>query len=200
MQTNYSDFELAYGGGRAFSKSHRASLLKQENSNIKILRVKLESIHKAAGWIQLACPVQSQKAPSSVVGALFFLSAHPMPSFSSPPPFFFFWASSQIEQFLSFLSLTSKNKVWVNSCFRIFVPLNSAASNSLLLSSFTCCLPDALHPLGTPWTGTRRSDYQYLVLIPVEPSVEVIPDCTSRFVSAFVDLQEIKKGEGRVRG
>lgn len=149
-----------------------------------------------SSWLVL---YSHRKPPPLLLGLYSFSPLIPCLPFPLPPPFFF-WASSQIEQFLSFLSLTSKNKVWVNSCFRIFVPLNSAASNSLLLSSFTCCLPDTLHPLGTPWTGTRRSDYQYLVLIPVEPSVEVIPDCTSRFVSAFVDLQEIKKGEGRVRG
>lgn len=138
-------FWVGLWGGRAFSKSHRASLLKQENSNIKILRVKLESIHKAAGWIQLACPVQSQKAPSSVVGALFFLSAHPMPSFSSPPPFFFFGQVLKLNSFSVFYHLPPRIKCewivalgylfpWIQLHLILCCSLHSPAASQMLFT------------------------------------------------------------------
>lgn len=41
----------------------------------------------------------------------------------------------------------------------------------------------------------KGRDYQYLVLIPVYPSIETNPDRASDFVTAFVNLQEIE-GEG----
>lgn len=92
-------------------------------------------------------------------------------SFSPLIPYLPFLLSSSkglhTEQFLSFLPPTFNDQVLGNNCFRTFISLKSALSHTLPFSH----LPIASHILlslqGQAWTGTKRRDYQDLVLIPL---------------------------------
>lgn len=103
------------------------------------------------------CVLYSHRNPAHLLlGVLFF---------SPLIPYLPFLLSSSkvlhIEQFLSLLPLTFNDQVLGNNRSRIFVPLKSALSHTLPTSHILFSLQ------GQVWTGTKRRDYQDLVLIPL---------------------------------